>query len=463
MSDNFMTKKILAFLQEQSESTPVAKKEISMDERIVQKLQIPTNRSIHITLGRNKEKILVVPINNKNQHINCHKEILEALRYPICFENPVAVSFQPENDELSLGPVIALLTEIKEGKENSFGSLQDFAIEMAMWCAKNGILFYVSSIDNFNPENIEGFICHQHSWKKTNVPIPSVVYNRIHSRKLEASQEFLALKQFLLEQNIPIFNDQFLNKWEVHEVLNLHEYLNPYLPESHLLTSKEILKECIEKWGCVFLKPIHGSQGKKIIRITKHDDQYFVDYSTDRQDVETNFSSFQELFHSLKNRLRQRRYLVQQCLPIISYKNRIVDFRFLCHKTNSLEWKVTSAVARLSPVHSIVSNIAQGGQLIPVTDVLTEYFDEKSIFHIKKLLKELTIEVARVISSSFQGLYGELGIDLAIDSNGKPWIIEVNTKPSKNFDPLKENMKIRPSAKAILEYSLLLASRREDP
>jgi glutathione synthase/RimK-type ligase-like ATP-grasp enzyme len=458
-----MTRKLMAFLQEQSGSIPVPKSEICMDEKLVQKLQIPINHSIHFTFGKHKEKVLVVPIKNKNLSIYCHKDILESLGYPVCYENPVAVSYQSENDELSLGPVIALLTEIKEEKEFSFGSLQDFAVELAMWCEKNGILFYVSTLGDFNLENMKGYIWHQHKWKKTNVPVPSVVYNRIHSRKLEASSDFIAFKQLLLEQNIPIFNDQFLNKWEVHEALNLHEYLIPYLPESHLLTSKEILEECIEKWGCAFLKPIHGSQGKKIIRITKHCDHYYVDYSTDRQDHETNFSSFQELFHSLKNKFRQRAYLVQQCLPIISYKNRIVDFRFLCHKTNNHDWKVTSAVARLSPNHSIVSNIAQGGQLIPVTDVLKEYFDPKSIFHIKKLLKELTLEVARVISSSSQGLYGELGIDLAIDSNGKPWIIEVNTKPSKNLDPLRENMKIRPSAKAVLEYSLLLASRREDP
>ena len=60
-----------------------------------------------------------------------------------------------------------------------------------------------------------------------------------------------------------------------------------------------------------------------------------------------------------------------------------------------------------------------------------------------------------------EGLYGELGIDLAIDVHDQPWIIEVNTKPSKQTDMTSAPQTVRPSAKAIIEYCLTLMEEKE--
>ncbi|HYK72188.1 MAG TPA: YheC/YheD family protein, partial [Pseudoneobacillus sp.] len=38
---------------------------------------------------------------------------------------------------------------------------------------------------------------------------------------------------------------------------------------------------------------------------------------------------------------------------------------------------------------------------------------------------------------------------------GHPWLIEINSKPSKNFE--EQEIKIRPSAKAIISYCQFLA------
>jgi hypothetical protein len=42
-----------------------------------------------------------------------------------------------------------------------------------------------------------------------------------------------------------------------------------------------------------------------------------------------------------------------------------------------------------------------------------------------------------------------------VDQEGKLWIIEVNSKPSKNFEDGLG--KIRPSAKALIQFCTLLA------
>ena len=91
-----------------------------------------------------------------------------------------------------------------------------------------------------------------------------------------------------------------------------------------------------------------------------------------------------------------------------------------------------------------------------VHKVLIENFDVKQIPHIKKLMKELALEVAAIIDGNDDGIFAELGIDLALDENGKPMIIEVNTKPSKNQEQDQFSTKIRPSAKAILQHCVYL-------
>jgi carbamoylphosphate synthase large subunit len=67
----------------------------------------------------------------------------------------------------------------------------------------------------------------------------------------------------------------------------------------------------------------------------------------------------------------------------------------------------------------------------------------------------LALETAAIIGHHSEGVTGELGIDIGVDDNSRLWIIEVNSKPSKSFeDGLK---KIRPSAKAIIQFCTMLA------
>lgn len=72
-------------------------------------------------------------------------------------------------------------------------------------------------------------------------------------------------------------------------------------------------------------------------------------------------------------------------------------------------------------------------------------------------LHAAALDIAKGIEQAIPAHFGELGIDLAMDTTGRVWLLEVNSKPSKNDNtPLSES-KIRPSVKAMLEYSTYLA------
>ncbi|WP_449539287.1 YheC/YheD family endospore coat-associated protein [Ferdinandcohnia sp. Marseille-Q9671] len=451
-----MTEKVLI------EVIPVSDEQVSsfhikMSDVIVKNLALESSKEITLICSRNSVNVEIVSINESEPVLLISDTLLNELHLP---SQSFSINlFKQAKNTLELGPVVGLLTEITE-KDNqvSFGSIQDFCNELSLFANQIGVLFYVFSLPIFQKQN--GYVNLDGTWVKSIVPYPHVVHNRIHSRKREQSPVFIRFTHELQQKNVPYFNDHFLNKWEVHEILHENEHLHSYLPDTMLLTSKEILFEMLEKYECVFVKPVHGSQGRNIFRIHKtNQGTYYLDYTTFSGEIETVHQSFSSLFQSLYSRLKQQTFIVQQCMSLLLLNEKPLDFRILCQKQDSEKWRLTSAVARVSSKDQFVSNLARGGEIQRVHDVLVENFDVKQIPHIKRLLKDLALEVASIIDCTADGIFAELGIDLALDSSGIPTIIEVNTKPSKNLEQDKLSSKIRPSAKAILQHCVFLSNR----
>ncbi|WP_204524747.1 YheC/YheD family endospore coat-associated protein [Litchfieldia alkalitelluris] len=422
---------------------------------IANTFNIKSGQKISLQCGRNSQQVEAVCIKESEPTLYCSHSVLTELMLP--HEDIPFTLTALEKNILSLGPVVSVITEIAEKNNSiSLGSIEDFCVELARYCNQLGILFYVTGLKLFR-ENI-GFIYINNTWKKSRVPTPNVVHNRIHSRKREHSDTFKEFTDSLSTLQIPYFNDHFLNKWEVHEILEKEDHIHPYLPDTKLLLNKQVLDEMISNYPTVFLKPIHGSQGKRIFKITRNDDGFFeLDYTTFAGEIEQEYDSLQSLFLSLRSRLNKQGYIIQQGISLYTYQQRPLDFRFLCQKTKDEEWKITSTVARVSSKGDFVSNLSRGGELKKVDEVLSGSFSPKECKQIIKMMRELTIEIASLVDASITGVFGELGIDLALDQQGKPWLIEINTKPSKNQDPKSLSSKVRPSAKAIIMYCMYLA------
>ncbi len=373
-------------------------------------------------------------------------------------EIPIQISYDHKTNTFSFGPIIAILTDVVQKKKSihSFGSIHEFCEEMASYSKQHGAFLYVTTLSKFQEHAVEGYYYEDGDWKHDTLPLPHVIHNRIHSRRFELSHKFKNFTEKLMKQNVPIFNHRFLNKWEIHGILDENRHLQPYLPKTALVDSKGILQTYLTDFQHVFVKPIHGSQGRNILQILQHPNVYEVKDSSHSETRSSRYDLFGELFEDLYARFKKEPYIVQETIPVITYKNRPLDFRILCHKNGPHTWKITSAVARVSAENQFVSNIAKGGELYRLKTILPELFDSSTSYHVRKLLYEISLEVAHTISQQTIGEYAELGIDIAITKDGKPWILEVNTKPSKNMD-LSKSTAIRPSAKAVADYSFFLS------
>jgi len=430
---------------------------MEISDSLQKALTLPLIQTFSLHCGQETVKTKASFIRNEKIVLYASEEIYNALHLPIK-SLTLRLQYDKFTNTFKLGPVICVLIDsIQDDEKIQFGNIDDFCKEMANYCAEIGAFFCISTLTDLQQNQKKGFHLSHQNWKKETIPCPDVIYNRIRSRKLEYSQKYLKFLQFAAANDIPVFNHRYLNKWEIHKIFASNQHLLPYLPKTMLLTKKSDLQVFVNDFQDVFIKPINGSQGRRIIRLKNKNDLfeiYFTDPGKSEQPII--FHSFQEMYKHLFPYLKREPHIIQQTIDTIKLDNRPLDFRFLCHKINHQGWKITSSVARLSAKDQFVSNLAKGGELYKIKKILSDIFDKSTCLHLCSILSEIALEAAKTVEMNVEGEYGEFGIDMAVSEDQKPWILEVNTKPSKNIE-YSLNPSIRPSAKAIIRYCFLIS------
>lgn len=228
------------------------------------------------------------------------------------------------------------------------------------------------------------------------MPIADVVNNRLTSRKLEnkpSVQHFV--KEVKSRYGTVTYNEKFLDKNEVFEALKSESSLRRYLPESHSLKSFAVLKNMCQTYPVIFLKPVRGSLGKGIIRISRQSDGTYMTLSTQLGGVQKQvYSSLTKLFAGLSGKMKTTKYQIQQGLHLMDIGKKPVDFRALVQKNRAGNWKVTSIVARIAGGSHFVSNLARGGSLSTVKEAVNKSLLSSDV---KKMLTSLCIRLRLVL------------------------------------------------------------------
>lgn len=442
-------------LKESSSSLSI----LSISNSVLKKLKIPTAYPLQFRFSNRTQQVVCKSIQTSVSTIQVDTQTAKTLLIPD--QCRLYISYHPELREIRIAPIFAILVTQVSKTYPPFGRLNGFCSELIRVAQQRHILAFVVTLKEMLKENVDsvsGWIYLNNKWIKEEFPCPQVIYNRVGSRKMENTNAFITFKQQLARKKIHLFNQTFLDKWNVHATLMDSKAISPFLPHTQLFEGPLTLKQMIEQHPTLFIKPIHGSLGRGIYRLKRTSYGIQSQYTTLNGQIHKHFDKLSSLYSYLIKRIKPSKYIIQQGIPILHYQERAVDFRALMQKNTKGEWAVTSMVARIGPANRFVSNIARGGELGKVTAILTKCMvpDPKTT---RLRLLAVAKKVCEELEAKKAGQFGELGVDLALTNSGKIYLLEINSKPSKTEDTLASvSNKGRPSVHRLLDYTLFLSN-----
>jgi glutathione synthase/RimK-type ligase-like ATP-grasp enzyme len=427
---------------------------VVLSESYVRKLKLSTNQPVTLKLGAMRQTVKIVSTSQSG--IIRLSETL-ARRFGLHHDLKLAIRTKASG-QLVIGPLIGvLMSRVKQDPSSPFSDSTAFCRELTDACRQQGGLVYFFTPNDIGSNGAVTGLVYAGRWRRGTFPVPDVVYNRLTKRKLEnkpSVQHFL--KEVKSRYSGHVFNEKYLNKTDVFRALRLDSSSKKYLPESYAYTGLAQIKSMLSRYTSVYIKPITGSLGKGIIRVSREGSSYVCYLSAVNGTIRKVFPSLSQAYSAISRRIRKGRYQIQQGIRLISAGGRPIDFRALVQRDHSGQWKITSVVGRIAGGNHFVSNLARGGTLT-TADAALARSNLKARKGASAGLRKAALDLAHGIEAQVNGHYAELGIDLAVDTSGRVWLIEVNTKPSKNDNTQLSEGKIRPSVKNMVGYSHYLA------
>jgi glutathione synthase/RimK-type ligase-like ATP-grasp enzyme len=338
---------------------------------------------------------------------------------------------------MNSGPIIGILTDRIRRKKNLNFKPTTRAFR-AYLEACNGIrasvyTFDLNNIDLIN-KRVYGYIpsidsLNKMVWNGQWLPIPDLIVNRAYLSASSIGNEKIN-KLINAFPNIKIINRiTRISKWEVHEALQKNNDINKYLPNTVLFYNIDSLSNMLKEFSCVFLKPTDGSLGIGVVRITKDkENEYKAEYRISKNNHSIS-GSLSNILLQLKPLMGKSIYIVQEGIPLATYRGNIFDFRICVQKDGNGKWIIPIWIIRAAKSEDVVTNNAAGGRTLDVEKVINTIFSNNA-GEVLDELKNVSILISEAIEKNFPGT-GDIGMDLGITNTGKIYFIEANLRQGK--------------------------------
>lgn len=296
----------------------------------------------------------------------------------------------------------------------------------------------------------------QKKWVKIRLPFPTLIYDRLSNRKKYEAQ----IKGLKANPSITFLGHVLGDKLKNHNHLIQHPGIAAHMPTTELITSMQVIKDLLNNYEAVVVKPMRNSLGIGVMRVISKNNVHRVDGRNFKNKIfHRTFPSRTALLLWLRNQFKVK-MIAQPYLQLSTPDGIPFDIRVLVQKTGKGEWGETGRAVRAGVKNGLTSNLCGGGKAYSYESFLRKYFSEEQMVKINQEIDFIVKELPPFLEGR-HGRLVELGIDIGVDRWGQVWLIEVNSKPGRaSFRQIEEGKHFRDVRLNPLRYAYYLWQNR---
>ena len=298
-------------------------------------------------------------------------------------------------------------------------------------------------------------------WSRRLMPLPDIIYDRaVFGRSQDRTRVAYTRTRFSREPGFKFINARhYLDKWWLHQRLFAHPQVRGYLPNTARYRGLTDLKDFLGRYRQVFIKSFYGSGGMEVISIQAVGSGSYICHTCRRMIV---LEDLDRVSFLIRRSLGTDELIIQEGIDLVQYEGSNVDLRSLVQKDDSGDWCKPQVVFRVAAGDRPMTNLHQHGRAMPCDKLMPLTLGgRKKVRTGYAELSDLSLLLARHIEHEY-GPFGEIGLDLALDKNGRFWFLEANAKPDKGPDSFEESVNhVYPQFENIFAYARFLTNFTE--
>jgi glutathione synthase/RimK-type ligase-like ATP-grasp enzyme len=285
--------------------------------------------------------------------------------------------------------------------------------------AKHGLSIVYLSLNKIRPHASRALAYRWRNGKYVlgRHPIPPVIHNRAMAFSASSRRRLAWLNRTKYVYNAKTR----YSKYAIHR--KLRDRFANHLPVT-VRYSKSRLKNMMERYGGLFIKPESGSVGKGILQLVKLGSGSWK-LKGKGKPIVAGPAKMRSIVHRA---VGSRRFLIQQAIRLANYHGRPYDIRVTVQRGGDGNWHVVGMFGKVARKGSAVTNVARGGTVKRTEVLLRNSFSHPSL--IASNIRNLSLSMARHLGGKLNRL-ADVGLDIGVDETGKVYFIEMNARDQR--------------------------------
>ncbi len=369
-----------------------------------------------------------------------------------------------EENVLHFGPSVAIYAV--SGKRSLFGPQTGLFREMALIAKSRGIDLFIVTPGHFQYDRRQSlgyrYNSKQKRWRLELCPWPDFVWRRVVTRPLRCQRQ-MDLDENLLTQTslvgtLPRIQSE---KWFIHTILSQSSVVLPFLLPAVLVQTPYDLLRAVQQLGDVYLKPVRGTQGQRIVRVLTTASGYVAQWAKGRSDQPPPsevLATDRDVLRRFAGIRASTPFIAQRTVSLLrTISNEPFDLRYLIQAPTDENSPplCTGIVARVASNQAVTTNLHTGALPLSVQEL-----EDRMAPHTITLFQQAVDRGEKAAIAAFIALsnqhkaLAELGVDIALDRQGRAFVLEVNPCPGRQMFRRVDPVMRRLSLERVLEYAV---------